>query len=500
MTGMATPSRWSLRTKLTAVWAVGTVVVLGIAAVLLYRDLVTSLDAAITRELDVRVDALATAPGLDTSGSHAAGILDQVLDPDGVIVAPVGEEPMLDPATADQASHSRLELDTTVAGIGQARVVAQPASLPDGATVVVVSAASLSPVTEARARLTLVLGIAGPLLVATMAAAGWVLSGAALRPVRRMSREAATISLSEPGRRLPQPAGTDEIAELGHTLNQMLTRIEATVAHERAFVDDASHELRTPLAVLRAELELSLLTGADHAPEVTASIESALEETDRLIRLTDELLVLARADAGQVTMSEATTDGPTDVGDLVRQTAHRLAPSSSPSAPVRIEVVGTTRPTGIDTTIWDRIVTNLLVNAIEHARSQVRVDLDTTEADGGGTTLVVADDGPGFDPTLHGREFERFVTTDRARTRSGSPTPGLARAGLARAGATTSGLTTSGPTTSGLARSGGTGLGLAIVRALTEALGGTVSADRDPTLGGARVTVTLPHRPDGSLA
>ena len=163
--------------------------------------------------------------------------------------------------TADElarAARGEVIVDRAIAGVGEhARLLARPMRGPVGEEVVGVVATSTASLAEARERLTIVLGVAGPVLAAAIGAAAWFLTGAALRPVRRMSNEAATISMAEPGRRLAQPAGDDEIAELGRTLNAMLARIETTIAHERAFIDDAAHELRSPLAVLRGELELT---------------------------------------------------------------------------------------------------------------------------------------------------------------------------------------------------------------------------------------------------
>ena len=164
------------------------------------------------------------------------------------------------------------------------------------ADTIVVVGASLDAVTRAQQRLGIVLAVASPLLIGALAGGGWILTAAALRPVGAMTTEAEAITVSQVGRRLPQPPGDDEIAHLGRTLNAMLDRIEGSIAHERSFLDDASHELRTPISILRAELELALGQPGD-ADELQQSLRSALEETERLVRLTDDLLVLARVDS-----------------------------------------------------------------------------------------------------------------------------------------------------------------------------------------------------------
>src|SRR2546423_3002577 len=112
-----------------------------------------------------------------------------------------------------------------------------------------------------------------------------------------MSRRAASISAAHPGRRLPVPRADDEVARLGHRLNDMLDRVEAALARERSLVSNASHELRTPLALMKTEIELALAEPAS-TEELAAALRSAGEETDRLAQLADDLLLLARFDSG----------------------------------------------------------------------------------------------------------------------------------------------------------------------------------------------------------
>ena len=141
--------------------------------------------------------------------------------------------------------------------------------------------------------------IGGPVALLLASLAGYVLAGAALRPIEAMRRRAQEISTASLDERLPVPAARDEVARLGETLNAMLARIEDGLARERRFVADASHELRTPLALLKTELELALRR-ARSPEELQAAIESAAGETDRLARMADDLLLLARSDQGQL--------------------------------------------------------------------------------------------------------------------------------------------------------------------------------------------------------
>jgi signal transduction histidine kinase len=309
--------------------------------------------------------------------------------------------------------------------------------------VVVVAATTTEPLEAARSRLLIVLGIAGPSLAVAITAVAWLLANAALRPVHRMAQEAETISLAEPGHRLPQAEGRDEIAELGRTLNQMLTRIESTITRERGFIDNASHELRTPLAVLRGELELAT-QAPDDIEAVQAGLASALEETDRLARLADDLLTLARADAGQVDIGEEQTQ----LLDVVQAAVDRLPKPEH----ITVVMVGDAAVVRGEHRTIEQIVTNLLANAARFARHEVSISVAQNNSD---VRLVVADDGPGFPPELLPHAFERFTRGDTSRGRTG------------------------------------TGLGLAIVSSLTTALGGRVSVANGPPLGGACVSVEL---------
>ncbi|TDC40016.1 ATP-binding protein [Micromonospora sp. KC213] len=433
---------WSLRARLAVVAALGSVLVLTVGSLLLYQDLSNHLSTAISNELAVAVD--------DVSAGAASGestlVTVQLIETDGDVRMPAGAEPLLTRDELTRASRDQIVVNRPVPGVGaEARLLARPAGTAGGGQLVAVAATGTTPLTEARHRLVVVLAFAGPVLTVAVGVAAWLLTGAALRPVRRMADEASTISAAQVGRRLPEPAGTDEIAALGHTLNAMLERIEKAVANERAFIDDAAHELRTPIAVLRGELEL---TGGEELPEpVAESLANALEETDRLTRLAENLLTLARADAGQLGPGEATSDLFATARATVRRVAHRKE--------VRVEVRGEPLLVRGDAEWVGAIIGNLVTNADRHARSRILVTV--TQADGW-ARLVVADDGPGFPPSLLPRAFDRFARGEGTRGRPG----------------------------------GGAGLGLAIVASLTDALGGAVTAGNGPPFGGGRIVADLP--------
>jgi signal transduction histidine kinase len=342
----------------------------------------------------------------------------------------------------------------------RARLLAHPTQA-GGRTLVIVVGASLDAVIRGRERLALILALLSPLLGVLLSVGGWLLAGAALRPVRRMSQEADVISLAQAGRRLAQPAGEDEIAQLGRTLNAMLDRIEAAFARERMFLDDASHELRTPIAVLRAELEVALLDLSSGDPLDAAgraamerSLRSALEEAERLAHLAEDLLVLARATAGRLPLRRR----PVDVRALAEEAARRgTNGAAGKAAPgVTVAVDGPAALAVVDPARLDQVITNLVGNARRFARRRVQVGINT---DGEDVIVTVADDGPGFPEALLPVAFDRFTRAEAARGHD--------------AGA-------------------GAGLGLAIVAAIVRAHGGTISAGNGPPLGGAAVVVRLP--------
>jgi signal transduction histidine kinase len=436
--------RLSLRARLVALVAVGAIVATTLAALALYRNISGEVSRVITSELRVRMEDLHTDLDDPSAALEQRPIVEQIVDQSNVPQYPRGAVPILTKDELNQAANGELLIDRHVNGIGdEARVFARPIESSTGGSLIGVTAASTSPLEHVRDRLLLVLLVASPVLTAAVTFAAWLLAGAALRPVRRMARRAETISLTNPGERLPEPEGTDEIAELGHTLNAMLDRIESTVRHERAFVDDASHELRAPLAVLRGELELALDENDLYA--IKRGVASSLEETDRLVRLASDLLTLARVDAGATPNTVATCD----LTETAREAVRRLSISDG----VMINIEGTEAFVPGPEEWVEEIVSNLVSNASDYARSRVDV---TVSRDDATYRLTVSDDGPGFPQDLLPRAFERFARGDSSRGR------------------------------------GGTGLGLAIVHAVAQALGGQVDAHNGPPLGGATVDVTLP--------
>src|SRR3954447_7684495 len=267
------------------------------------------------------------------------------------------------------------------------RLLATPAETDRGRVVAVVGAL-LDDRDEALHRLLVALVIGGPVALLLASLAGYGVAAAALRPVEAMRREAAEVSVSEPGRRLPVPPARDEIGRLGATLNEMLARLEAAFERERGFVSDASHELRTPLSILRTELELALRRGRTEE-ELKAALRSAAEETDRLTQLAEDLLVLARSDQGEMRLrtEEVAT------GELLERAGERFAGRASGSGrAIRVDPESEMRILA-DPPRLEQALGNLVENAIRHGRGDVVL---SAEEQNGAVELHVRDEGGGF--------------------------------------------------------------------------------------------------------
>jgi signal transduction histidine kinase len=251
-------------------------------------------------------------------------------------------------------------------------------------------------------------GAAAALVLLTAGGAWWV-TARALRPMEAIRRQFTEVSTHHLDRRVPVPRRDTEIARLARTMNATLDRLQDSVEQQRRFTADASHELRTPLSALRAELEIALTRPGE--TDWPAVVERAAGDTVRLQHLTDDLLMLARLDAGA-----ALRDGarPLDLARLVREECARRA------LPAHLTL---TVPDGTPVVVpgreplLTRILANLLDNAERYAAARITVTL--TPGPGVGTAvLTVADDGPGIPAEDRARVFESFTRLDDARGRA----------------------------------------------------------------------------------
>ena len=451
-------TRLSLRVRLALAFAGAMAVLLAVTGAFLYVRLGNTLDEQIDQSVRARADDAAVLVARSGSGLSAARLSEgeesfaQVLSPSGRVLdvtPPLDRTPLLTP---EQVARARTEtffvehdplrgLDT-----GRVRLLATPVEA-DGRRYVIVSGASLQDRDEALTALGRQLLIGGPIALLLASLAGYLLAGAALRPVESMRRRAEEISATVAGRRLPVPDADDEVGRLARTLNEMLARIEEGVERERRFVAEASHELRTPLALLKAELELALRHPRS-AEELRAAITSAAEETDRLTLLAEDLLVLARSDEGQLRLDAK----PVRAQELLDTVARRFERRAQ-AAGLALEVEAPSELTTVgDPVRLEQALGNVVDNAVRYGAGTVRLEARRQNGD---VELCVSDQGAGFDPEFLPHAFERFSRDDGGRVR------------------------------------GSTGLGLAIVRAIARAHGGTAAA-RNGAGGGAEVTLVLP--------
>jgi signal transduction histidine kinase len=370
----------------------------------------------------------------------------QILDEQRRVVAAsanVTNHPPIANLVAPARGHVALTTNRVPVGDSNFRVVALLAPA-NNRTYTVYVASSLEPVdrsTQTLARL-LVLGL--PALLGVVGLVAWFVVGRALRPVEAIRSEVEAISERGLPRRVTEPKANDEIGRLAHTMNVMLGRLEASTERDQRFVADASHELRSPLTSIRAQLEVDL--AHPEQADLLATHREVLVETNRLQRLVDDLLALARSDSTRTRLRQR----PVDLDDLVLRETKRMREVTD----VKFDVtkVSGGQVTG-DVDQLTRVVMNLIDNAARHAHSTVTISLDEIGAQ---VTLSVADDGPGIPTGSAARVFDRFARLDEARGRD----------------------------------AGGSGLGLAIAKEIVLAHHGTIQLE-DAGLG-ARFIVRLP--------
>lgn len=378
--------------------------------------IINSEEAAVQVVLGDRV--LAATPNL-----HQAAVLD-------LPQPPVGTERVFDV--------ERLPLPEA----GPFRVAAHGVAAPVGDVTIFV-AISVDHVGETVASAVKAGGAGLALLVLALCGVMWFVIGRTLAPVDAITAQAAEVSGNQLDRRVPEPVQDDEIGRLARTVNAMLARLQGSAERQRRFVADAAHELRNPIASIRAQLE----TAPDRTGGVQALVPDLMHETLRMHALVDQLLLLARSDAGSLALNRHAVD----LDDTVE--AAVTSCQCQGNVPVDLSAVHPVQLSG-DPRLLEQVARNLIENAVRYAATEVRVGLCADAAD---AVLTVDDDGPGV-PERH-REvvFNRFTRLDAARDRGG----------------------------------GGVGLGLAIVAGIVSAHDGSIEVTGSP-VGGARFTVRLP--------
>ena len=375
-----------------------------------------------------------------------------------------GSRSALTPTAQTQLEHiagSRTPVTLDLDGLGRYRVVAAPSRSGGD---VIVTGLSMAGVDATMIEMLVILGIVTLVALIAATTAGVIIIRRALSPLRRVAQTASQVvdlpldrgEVELPVRVAESDANpSTEVGQLGSALNRMLDHIAAALSTRQAsetrvrqFVADASHELRTPLAAIRGYTELTQRMGDDREA-VAHAMSRVASETERITRLVEDLLLLARLDSGRplerepVDLSRLAVDAVSD--------AHVAGPDHQweldlPEEPVVV--------TG-DAARLHQVLTNLLANARVHTRAgtvvTTRLSTEPTY-----TVLQVIDNGPGIPPQLQSEVFERFARGDSSRSRKG----------------------------------GSTGLGLAIVSAVVRAHNGTITVASSP--GHTEFTVRLP--------
>jgi signal transduction histidine kinase len=411
-------SRLSVRVRLTVAFAAVMAILLAVTGLFVRQQVQSDLDNAVTASLRSHAaDVAALAQQSDTGLAEAKRgapsgqrpQLAQIVDARGHVIDATAGAPrtsLLDRAVLARALAGTVVVSRAyVAGQQPVRLMAAPIRA-QGQRLLAVVGQPLQERDRAISDLTNVLLLGGPAALVLASVAGYALAGAALRPVEVMRRR------------------------------------------ERAFIADASHELRSPLTMLRTELELMARDEPRGAALQTATA-SAIEETERLTRLTDDLLTLTRADHRRFEL-RATRVSPSELVDGAAARAQRRAPDRSVGVTVHAD--GELPAVLADVDSAGRAIDNMIDNAVRHAAAEVVL---TSRVAGSGVEIHVLDDGAGFPPGFLPRAWDRFSRGDPARTDDGA------------------------------------GLGMAIIRTIAELHGGRADA-ANRAGGGADVWITLP--------
>ena len=333
---------------------------------------------------------------------------------------------------------------------GRLRIVNSPIAGPGGRTYLLQVGVSLRTLDASLSRYRDLLLVLTPLSLLLAAAGAWWLSGFALAPLTRAAFAARDIDIATLGRRLPTRGVKDELEDVTLAFNETLGRLERSIGEMRQFSTALAHELRTPLAALRGEIELALRATRD--VDLQQSLASQIEDIDRLTRLIEHVLTLARAESGQIPLSF----GAVDLGELANSLVETLEPvANARTIALRCEPAPAVVALG-DAGWLERLVLNLIDNAMKFTREGgcviVRVSRHGERA-----CLEVADTGIGMTPDVAAHVFERFYQADPSRS---SP-------------------------------SGGAGLGLSLVKWIVDRHHGTVSVESTPEKG-STFRVALP--------
>ncbi len=360
------------------------------------------------------------------------------------VLALLGEDGFPGDIAWDEPGDGALPSVTLTEGVDNLRVVFTEV---EAGSEIVVAARTLDGVDRTVGQVRTGALVVVPILTLLVSLLVYELTGRALRPVEGIRAEVETISGTDLARRVEVGSRPDEISRLAKTMNGMLERLESAQERQRRFAGDAAHELRSPLASMKANLEVDL--AHPETADWNRSAAHLRNEVDRMQRMVEDLMLLARSDDGA--RPDPSAQRLVDLDDLVLTEAATLARPDGVAIGTSYVSAASVRG---NPDHLRRVITNLLANAVRHASSMVVV---TVAEQRGRAIVVVDDDGAGVAPEDRERVFERFVRLDEARTRD----------------------------------AGGSGLGLALAREVAQTHGGTLTVDANER-GGARFVLDLP--------
>lgn len=462
----------SLRFRLTAWYTLTIVVVLVVSGCVWYQQLSNSL----IRQTDQRLIKLTDeSPALAQGFSgqdrcrvfcefvrrHRQGHFFRLVDGAGQSLcdgcSSIGNAPSVDLKTLKTAAVQGMVLETArdKAGPYPMRLLTLALTTSTNEVLFLQVGTGLGLVQEPLQELRTLLLVFSPMALLLVAILGWFLAGRALAPVENLTRAMRRINVDSLSHRLPVRSSGDEISHLAETFNAMLGRLEESFRKIKQFSGDASHELRTPLTILKGETEVAL-RWAKNPEEFRKILASNMEEIDRMNRIIEDLLLLAKSEAGQKPLTIKEMSLSDLLQELYMQGRSLAQPKSielvlNPNVTEEIRILG-------DEMRLRQVFLNLIANAVNYTPENGRVEISLSVADEE-AVVKVSDTGIGIPPEHLPYIFDRFYRVDKARNRE----------------------------------DGGTGLGLAIVESFVKAHGGRVEVDSVNGAGSA-FTVYLPSR------
>lgn len=419
--------RLSLRARLTAWYSVVLLIALSVfAAVVVWQQGLIGLrrvdralaDETATLSLVFKDELAETGDGTIAANEAVAtsGISNgatAVLDGHARVLAAKWNGLAADSAARDVVSRDGSSPRTWT--LGAWRLHAEPVRTPAGAFVLLV-AVPLSDVFRERREAVEALWVGVPIAWLLAAAGGWWLATIGLRPISRMAAQASALD-SHSRDDLGESDRTDELGQLARAFNGLVGRLREALLTQRRFMADASHELRTPLSVTRSAAEVALARERRNEPEYREALSVIATQSQRMGRLLDDMLVLARADAGGYPYRRVELY----LGELIAEAVHTVAVLAQARS-VSLDIA--TAPADDETVLADedllrRLLLNVLQNAVRHSPPGGRVRVFTART-AAVWAIRVADEGPGIPVADQERIFERFVRLDPARTDGGA--------------------------------------------------------------------------------